>query len=52
MLNRAKRVIELVNKWGASRDLEAGYVVVGDPIEILHKRAQAIAVRGDEHRPA
>ena len=51
VLDRAKRPIERANE-GASRDLEAGYIVVGDPIEILHKRAQAIAVRGDEHRPA
>jgi hypothetical protein len=51
VLNRAKRAIELVNKWGASGDLKAGYIVVSDSIKILHKRAQAIAVRGNEHRP-
>jgi hypothetical protein len=49
VLNGAKRAIEFVN--GASRDLKAGYVVVGDSIEMLHKRAQAIAVRGNEHCP-
>jgi len=52
VLYRAKRAIELVNKWRASRDLKAGYIVVGDSIEILHESAQAIAVRGNEHRPA
>jgi hypothetical protein len=51
VLNGAEFAIERVNKWGASRHLNAGYIVVGDSIEILHKRAQAIAVRGDEHRP-
>lgn len=49
VLYRTTRAVELVNKWGASRDLEAGYIVVSDSIEILHKRAQAIAVRGNEH---
>jgi hypothetical protein len=51
VLNGAECAIELVNKWGASRDIEVGYIVVGDAIEILHKRPQAIAVRGNEYRP-
>src|SRR5271165_616571 len=51
VLNGAQCAIELVNKWGASGDLKAGYIIVGDTIEILHERAQAIAVRGNEHRP-
>ena len=51
MFDGAKRAIQRVNKWGASWDLKARYLVVGDLIEILHKRAQTIAVRGNEHRP-
>lgn len=34
-----ERAIQHVNKWGASRNLKAGYVVVADSIDILHERA-------------
>jgi hypothetical protein len=48
-LERGEVVVELVDDGLAGRDLEAGDVGVGDAREVLHQRAERIAVSGDEH---
>ena len=50
-LEGSKRGIQLVNERNTCRDLEAGYVVVSDSIEILHQSAEAVAVPRDKHGP-
>ena len=52
LLERAELVVELVDERHAGRDVELGDVVVGDAVEVLHERPQAVAVGGDEHRRA
>ncbi|HET7130973.1 MAG TPA: 2,3-bisphosphoglycerate-dependent phosphoglycerate mutase, partial [Gammaproteobacteria bacterium] len=41
--------VELVEPRHAGGDVELGDLVVGNPLEHLHERAQAVAVRGHEH---
>ena len=47
--DRLERGVELVDERDAVRDVEADDVVVGDVVEVLHQRADAVAVRGDQH---
>ncbi|OEI67469.1 hypothetical protein Cus16_2904 [Curtobacterium sp. ER1/6] len=47
-LRRAEVVVELVHERDARRDVEARDVVVGDAVEVLHERAERVAVRRDE----
>src|SRR5450830_120338 len=44
-----KRGVERVDERDPRRDVESGDVAVGDGIEMLHDRAQAVAVRRHEH---
>ena len=45
-------VVELVDERDAGGDVEAGDVVVGDAVEVLHQRPQAVAVGGHQHGAA
>src|SRR5690606_36095442 len=47
--NRPERVVELVHERNPGRDVQLDDVLVTDPVEVLHERTQAVAVRRDEH---
>ena len=47
--DRLEVVVELVDERDAGRDVQLDDLRLGDVVEILHERAQAVAVRGDEH---
>ena len=46
---RLQLLVELVDERDAGRDVELDDLVVADVVEILHQRAQAVAVRRDQH---
>ena len=48
-LDRGEVVAELVHQGLAGGDVELDDVVVGDAVELLHERPQAVAVGADEH---
>ena len=41
--------VQLVDQRDAGRDVQAGDVGLGDAVEVLDQRAQAVAVGGDQH---
>lgn len=47
-LRRTEVVVELVHERDARRDVQARDVVVRDAVEVLHERAERVAVRRDE----
>ena len=49
MTGRLQPVVELVDEWNSGRDVQLDDVLVADVVEILHQRAQAVAVRGNQH---
>ena len=51
-LGGAGVVVELVDERDAGGDVEAGDVVVGDAVEVLHQGPQAVAVGGHQHGAA
>ena len=42
-------LVELVDERDARRDVQLDDLLLADAVEVLHERAQAVAVRGDEH---
>src|SRR5262249_7874294 len=44
-----QRLVELVDERDAGGNVQPHDVLLGDPVEVLHERAQAVAVGGDEH---
>src|SRR6185295_17778557 len=49
---RAQARIELVDQWDAGRDVQLEDSIFGQAVEVLHERAQRVAVGGHEHRLA
>src|SRR5215471_6357850 len=49
MLQRLQLAVELVDERLAGRDVETNDLLVGDVVEILDQRPQAVAVRSDDH---
>src|SRR5690606_36671133 len=49
LLDRLEVLVELVDERLAGGDVQARDVLVGDAVEVLHQRAQRVAVGGDEH---
>ena len=47
--DRLQVVVQLVDQRDAGRDVQLDDLRLGDVVEILDQRAQAVAVRGDEH---
>ena len=49
MLHRLQVRVEFVHQRDARRDVQPDDLLVGHVVEILHERAQAVAVRRDQH---
>ena len=48
-LDRPKIGVELVNQRNAGRDVQLQDLLLGEVLEILHKRAEAVAMGGDDY---
>lgn len=47
--DRLEVVVQFVNQWNAGWNVELEDLLLGEVVEILHKRAEAVAVGGDDH---